>query len=367
MRIEPFSLLLPKELPTKAISSFFEAAKYDIRQNLDNGLYSAPVADALYVYRISTQVSSHIGVIALNDISDFWDGKIKKHEKTLTRREEEYVTLLTEWTAVIKPVLLTYPSKPVITEWLLQFSTANTPIIDFEMEETGERHQLWSVMELSDLETLQTFFMELVDCVYIADGHHRTTTIANLSKVSEDRLGNLDFSRLFGAYFSEDQLDILGYHRLLTLPEDLSVDQLLGQLQNWFEVEQLPQARFPTAKREFLALTDAGTYRFTLKEEAERHLLDAHLLNEFVFSGVLGLRDIRSASSIQYVEGSKSLPELQQLAGPDRILFLLHPVTFEDLFYLSDMGLDLPPKSTWFEPRIKSGLAVYSLVNSNLV
>lgn len=366
MRIEPFSLLLPKELPTKAINAFFEASKYDIRQNLENGLYSAPVKNALYVYRISTQSSSSIGVIALNDVSDFWEGKIKKHEKTLTRREEEYVTLLKEWTAVIKPVLLTYPSKPVITEWLVQFSIANLPMIDFKVEETGEQHQLWAVTEPSDLEALQTFFSELVDCVYIADGHHRTTTIANLSKAPEGTQGNLDFSRLFSAYFSEDQLDILGYHRLLTLPDGLSVDQLLSGLQNWFEVEQLPQARFPSAKREFLVLTDSGTFRLTLKEEAERHLLDAHLLNEYVFSGVLGLQDIRSASSIRYIEGSKSLSELHQFAGPDQVLFLLHPVSFEDLFYLSDLGLDLPPKSTWFEPRIKSGLAVYSLVHSTL-
>lgn len=364
MQIKPLSLFIPKELPEGEMSSFFEAAKYEIRQNMDRGVYYSPVENALYIYRISTQHSSHLGVIALNDLSDFWEGKIKKHEKTLTRREQEYVDLLQDWKSVIKPVLLTYPSNRTITDWLTLFAANHTPIIDLRLN-GEERHQLWAVEEPAEQSRLQSFFKELVDCVYIADGHHRTTTIANLSKKPKEECGGLDFSNLFCAYFSEDQLAILGYHRLLTLSEGMTTAQLMDQMKQWFAMEALSSPRFPEGKRELVVLTSAGQFRLSPKMDIDRTFLDASLLNEFVFSKILGMEDIRSASGIQYVEGSQSLQDLSGLvADSGQVLFLLYPVSFDDLFYLSDQGLDLPPKSTWFEPRIKSGLAVHSLVDS---
>jgi uncharacterized protein (DUF1015 family) len=363
MQIEPLSLFIPKELPEGTISSFFEAAKYEIRQNMDGGAYFTPVENALYIYRISTQHSSHLGVIALNDVSDFWAGKIKKHEKTLTRREQEYVDLLQDWQAVIKPVLLTYPANRTITDWLTRFSANHTPIVDLAVD-GEERHQLWAVVEPAELDRLQSFFKELVDSVYIADGHHRTTTIANMSKKPKEACGGLNFSKLFCAYFSEDQLAILGYHRLLTLSEGMTTAQLMGEMHQWFEIEPLSSPRLPRGKRELVVLTSVGQFCLRPKVDVDRTFLDASLLNEFVFSRILGMEDIRSASGIRYVEGSISLQALSELVSDaGQVLFLLYPVSFDDLFYLSDQGLDLPPKSTWFEPRIKSGLAVHSLVD----
>lgn len=363
MQIQPLSILVPRVDRIDGLAAFFEAAKNDIRQNVTNGLYETWSTPAIYLYQIQSGTRQHLGVIALNELDDFYEGRIKKHEKTLAKREEEYVHLLQEWQAVIKPVLLTYPAHPDLGARLRDYTLRYAPVLRADIPENGESHQLWAITEAEEITELQRLFAEQVPAAYIADGHHRTSTIAHMALKPAEERGDLDFSHLFCAYFAADQLDILGYHRLVSLPESLSMDAFVEGLSTAFQVTPLAVPRLPEAKREIVLVTAGRQFCLRPKSLPESHVLDATLLNEHVFRQMIGIEEVRTAKNIAYIEGDKGLDTLVELvkAQPDKAGFLLYPVAFEDLFFLSDQGAVLPPKSTWFEPRIKSGLAVHSL------
>lgn len=364
MHIQPLQLLTPRTQLVPSIKDLTVRAKDDIRTFIDEEWFTQDEVPGIYICRIITEQRAFTGVIALNSIQDFHNGRIKKHEKTLAQREAEYYHLLQEWQSVIKPVLLTYPAQPLISNWINDYAQSHPITLEVSVPEDKEQHQFWAIQEPTDIAAIQALFANLVPEVYIADGHHRTTTIAHLAEKHPEGLNGLDFSTLFSAFFADDQLVIKGYHRVVELPETMTEADFVSKLNTTFQVTPLEALRLPVSKRELIVVLSSGCYSLLFSETAEQHILDATLLNDHIFGQLLNMGDVRAGKQVIYIDGAKGAPEANRIVQESngrKAGFLLYPVAFDDLFFLSDKGESLPPKSTWFEPRIKSGLTVHSL------
>jgi uncharacterized protein (DUF1015 family) len=372
MKIKPFRALYPNFDFIASPDAFCDNAKESFREFQSSGLFSHFPEAAFYIYQIEDGVRLHTGLVTLNEVEDFFAGKMKKHEKTLSEKEQHQMQLFLRWNAILKPVLLTYPSVPEIDHWLGQFTRQGPQLCAARFEKDGQVHRIWPVTAPADIAQLQALFAEHVHRTYIADGHHRTSTIALLHERLRDREHqDYDFDHLFCAFFGAAQLDILDYNRVVESPKDLSLPHFLIKMSKIFELDVLDDLRRPLHKHEMLMYLRKAWYVLRWKPDilqsfpADRVLLDAALLNERVMRDILGIQDVRTDSRIRYVEGSKGLRGIQKVANERRnsIGFALYPVDFDDLMRMADLDESLPPKSTYFEPRLRSGMLVKLLKN----
>ncbi|MBP6827512.1 MAG: DUF1015 domain-containing protein [Saprospiraceae bacterium] len=369
MKIKPFQAAYPKFDFIASPDSFCEDAKNSFCEFQANGFFDQSPVVAFYVYRIDSDTGSHIGLIAINEVEDFFAGKVKKHEKTLSEREQQQMQLFLRWKAILKPVLLTYPVAPDINRWLENHADRHSPLFSTHFEKDGQTHRVWAVADPADIHAVQQLFSEHVHRTYIADGHHRTTTIALLHDRFKGKKQELDFDHLFCAYFSSDQLEILDYNRVVEALSDISPTRFMVKMARIFDIEEIPEPRKPLEKHEIVMNIRKEWYNLRWKKEIldryppDHVVLDATLLNEFVLRDIIGIQDVRTDTRIFYVDGSKGLEGLRKTTqeNDDRVGFLMHPVDFDDLMKMADTGESLPPKSTYFEPRMKSGMLVKML------
>lgn len=379
MHITPFLANYPElnRIPSPEI--FCAEAKNAFLDYLQNGWMIKTGQKALYVYQIEDgHHRRHTGLVALNEVRDFFAGNVKKHEKTLSERENIHKDLFLRWGAMLKPVLLTYPPVPEIRDWLLAFAQNAAPFFEVYFANDGQTHRIWMATEAADIHYLQTLFARHVTSVYIADGHHRTTTLALLNRQFKQAHPKLDFDHLFCAFFSTDQLDIQDYNRVVEGLNGMTPTEFLAQLSEIADLEPVENPRKPRKKHELKVFLEEHWYRLHWKKETlsaaeaapggaaqSAVLLDVNLLNEYVLHRLLGIHDVRNDARIMYVEGSKGLKGIRKIArnSRDRVGFALHPVAFSDMMRMADAGESLPPKSTYFEPRLKSGIIVRMLAD----
>lgn len=370
MHIKPFRVSYPKFESIPSPERFCAEAKNAFPDYLRNGWLTQTGQNALYILQIEDAHRRHTGLIALNQVQDFLTGKVKQHEKTLSEREQHQMELFLRWGAILKPVLLTYPPVPEISAWLTDFTQNNPPLFEVYFADEAQTHRVWMAPDASDWHYLQELFTRHVPGVYIADGHHRTTTLVLLHKKLKHEHPNLDFDHLFCAFFSTDQLDILDYNRVVDSLNGLSPASFLTKMEPLFDMEPIENPRKPRKKYEIKMLLGEQWYRLhwkttVLSAAAAQHpvLLDVNLLNELVLHRLLGIEDIRNDERIIYVEGSKGLKGIRKAVrgGHERVGFALHPVSINDMMRMADAGESLPPKSTWFAPRLKSGILVKML------
>ena len=376
MHIQPFRASYPifEQIPDP--DAFCADAKNAFQHYLDKGSMTKTGRKALYVYQIDDGHRQHTGLVALNEVRDFFAGKVKKHEKTLSERERQHLEMMLNWGAVIKPVLLTFPPIAALTTWMQAFTRAQQPFLQAYFAADSQTHRLWLVAGADDIRFLQDLFVQHIPGVYIADGHHRTTTMAQVSPEIRQEYPRFDFDHLFCAFFPADQLDIHDYNRVVDGLGGLRPAALHDRLSSLFHIEPVEHPRKPRHKFELKMFLDGHWYRLQWKpevlEQAARNedlfgpvLLDVSLLNELVLRPILGIGDVRTDGRILYVEGSRGLNGIRKTAGKgaDRVGFALHPVDFGDLMQMADAGESLPPKSTFFEPRMRSGLLVRMLAD----
>lgn len=367
MIVKPFQALYPNFNFIASPDSFCAEAKNAYREFYENNFFETAPQEALYIYQIENERGKHLGLVGLNALSDFFDGKIKKHEKTLSEKEQQQMQIFLKWHAILKPVLLTHPPVPEIQDWLRRFTTQNAPLYTTYFEREAETHRMWAVTDGQDIHAIQEAFRRHVPCTYIADGHHRTSTMALLlERMGDPNELNLDLSNLFCAYFAADQLEILDYNRVVEGLSEVSPIRFMASLSRLFDIEPLDQPEKPRAKHELTLYLYKEWYRLRWKQSVlDRYdtsaiLLDATLLNEWVLGDIFEIRDVRNDVRIQYVEGKKGLDGIRRLVNDEdhRVGFMLYPVSFDDMMALADAGESLPPKSTYFEPRLRSGLLV---------
>ncbi len=366
MTIKPFQAVYPNLDYVASSDAFFGTVKYDYSEYMKSGFFHKFPKEGLYIYQIEQNGKKYTGIIGGASIQDFYDGKIKKHENTLAIKEQQQIHLLISRGATVKPVLLIYPGVSEIDQFLKDYISKNDVFFSTVFEAENSKHSFWQICGKDDIEKVQDLFERKISVTYIADGHHRTTTAALMHERAEQKKAPNDFDKLLSVFFSVDQLDVHDYNRVIEGYNDLSLTRLIVALSGIFEIEIQETPEKPKAKHELTMVIGKEFFKLRWKKEIlEKHkgngpLLDASLLDDLVLKNVLGIKDSRTDDRMKYVEGTKGLKGIKKAmkGNEELIAFALYPVAVEELMEIADNGKTMPPKSTWFEPRIKNGLIV---------
>ena len=366
MQIQPFQAVIPDMELISSADHFFGTVKEKFNDYLASGYYQPLSQQGLFACTIERSERTHTGLVACVDMQAYFAGDIKRHEKTLAASEQEQILQLINKSAHVKPVMLTYRHVDEIENILLSYVANNEYFLETVFETNGETHRFWHIKDETLIRHLQSLFEAHVQSAYISDGHHRISSNALMFK----RLGvnNPDnpFRWLPCSLFPTSEIEIFDFNRIIEGMNDFSPASFMAKLSKLFEIDLLEYGQKPSKKHELTMYLDKEWYRLTWRPgilEAHKNepvILDVSLLNEKVLVEILGITDVRTDLRMKYIQGIKTLGALRErtLKGEERFAFCLYPITIEDFLAISDAGGVLPPKSTWFEPRVRSGLLV---------
>lgn len=319
---------------------------------------------AYYIYRQLHAGHSHTGIIAAVAVDDYLQGHIRIHEQTIGPREEVFREYLdcTDFNA--EPVLLTFPDYESLHELILPWTTSS-PLYDFSTADRV-RHQLWAVQEEAKIEAIGEFFAH-VPLLYIADGHHRSASSVRLAEERRKKEHDPQAAwNYFMAYIlpSRDLL-IHPFHRLVTEIGHYRSEDFLRALEKDFEINKLQSGAAPDERRSFHLYLEDSWYKLSFRHPGNIHLeeTDAQLLTDTVLKPLLGIEDLRHDSRVSFLGGENRIQELENLVnkGVYKAAFALYPVSIGELIALSDRHISMPPKSTYIEPKLRSGLTIFEL------
>jgi len=370
MHIRPFVAIIPNEKLISSPDSFFDNVKYNYTKYVRNGFFRKTEQEAFYVYQIKRQGRRHLGLLVTIDIEDYLQGNIKVHENTLSAKEQKTTDLIMERESMIKPVLLGYPKRQEIEDLLWEIKQRESSFYKFALEEGELKHKLYRVTDAEDIRRLQEAF-EGVKSLYIADGHHRTSTSANLYEMQAQEQEGFELRWLHAGIFAFEHLEINDYNRVVKALQTMDAAEFVVRLSTYFEMEVLPEEAKPKDKFTIHMYLNEQWYKLRWREsflkpdEESPVLLDAALFDRYVLGEIIGIEDVRKDDRVSYVEGPKGLEGVVKKTrkSDERVGFCLPAVTTEEFIAVSDAQKTLPPKSTWFEPRLKNGLVVQGLTD----
>ncbi len=354
---------LPVDVDPYAPEVYAKAAE-NLAALIDAGVLARDASPCLYAYRITMGEHVQTGVVAAASVADYDINRIRKHEFTRPVKEDDRVRQIEAVNAQTGPVLLAYPCAPEI-DALLAKVTIRTPDTD-ALADDGIRHQLWVIDNAANIARLVADF-DALPALYIADGHHRS---AAASRVSAKRDGDADASwRYFLAViFPHHEMKIMDYNRVVRDLNGLSAEAFLVRVGETFGVEPASAALKPDRPAEFGMYLAGQWYRLSLPSERipvddPVARLDVSLLQNYLIEPVLGIADPRRDERIDFVGGIRGLSELERRvdSGEMAVAFALHPTRMEELMAVADAGEVMPPKSTWFEPKLADGMVSHVL------
>lgn len=360
MKIRPFKALQPNFDLLTSPDAFASEIKKNFKDFLTSGMIQEQNEEAFLIYRIIDDGEPHTGLITGTAIQDYLNSNIKKHEQTLNANEQAHLQKFLQWNTTMKPILLVYPSVTTISNLLNKYTSSRNPDFEIEFELAPQIHQFWMITDAIWQDKITKLFKIKVKTAYIADGHHRMAGTASLY----EKFPKLHYNQAFTAYFAFDEVKVLPYNRVIKNLNGLSPTHFMAQLSKYFKIKILDKATKPKHKHQITIMLHHEWYQLTWKKSKIKPLivddpvlLDSFLLNHFIFP-ILGISDPRIDKRISYIGGDEGIAGIIRKVGddPSRIGFCLYPVDIKDLVSLSDMGKTLPPKSTWFEPRLKNGV-----------
>jgi uncharacterized protein (DUF1015 family) len=316
-----------------------------------------------YIYRLVMDGRSQTGLVCASSVDDYNHGIIKKHEFTRPEKELDRITHIATTGAQTGNVFLAYRNEPTIDGIIDAWMQAHGATYDFTADD-GIRHTVWVINDAATVAAITETFATKVPCTYIADGHHRAASAAKVRASLGDQAGpGADF--FLTTLFPASQLVIMDYNRAVRDLNGLTAEQLLGKLQADFEVRHSAEAVKPAALHVFGMYLDGQWYTLTSKKgtwtEDPIGVLDVTILQERLLHPILGVGDPRTDHRIDFIGGIRGLGELEKRvdSGDMAVAFSLHPVTIQQLFDIADSGQVMPPKSTWFEPKLRDGLLTH--------
>ncbi|MDO5712897.1 MAG: DUF1015 family protein [Tissierellia bacterium] len=337
----------------------YEKAKTVLEEFLAEGILFQD-EEALYIYTEVYHNMSQRGIVGIIDTVDSKEGRIKIHELTLKEKQKDRTNHFYHLRCQDEPVLLFHKKEEELENWMKEYVQEKDPEFDFT-DEAGVRHILHKINGKEDIEKVQNYYKEF-DAVYIGDGHHRTASSLDVCERLQVEEG-ID-PGLLAVIFPEEELNILGYHRVIKDLNNLTREEFLEALKESFLIEKIDKAYEPKEKGVFVLLFKDEVYKMTLKEEPQGEkvadLLDASILQEKVLAPILDIIDIRTDQRIEFYGGYNAIDEIEEKIDQGFTLgILLHPVTPKDIIAVADRKEVMPPKSTWFEPKLRSGLFLY--------
>ena len=344
--------------------------KARFKQFVNEQIFLREESPSYYLYRQIKNGDEFIGIIACTSIDDYMNGVIKIHEQTLTSREEKLKEYLDICEFNAEPVLFCYPNDITIDQISANVAMQR-PDYDFTTTDRV-RHSVWVISSQENVNLIAERFSKIPN-IYIADGHHRSASSTLLGKSRRDSVktftGDEAFNYYLGVFFSESQLKIYDYNRVVKDLNGLSANELIDQLSSNFIISGINDLDFkPTEKHEFSMYVDGKWYSLKIKNahfnsQDPIDSLDAAILTNYILSPIFDIHDLKTDKRIAFIPGIKGSKELKKQVdeGKASVAFGLYPVTMEHLKWIADTNNIMPPKSTWVEPKMRSGLIVYSL------
>lgn len=328
-----------------------------------NGFFKALDEKAIFIYQIIGQ-NTHIGIIVSNDVNDYFLEKIIGHENTFADKEQTIVEITERSKALSKPILLTYPDHDIINRKIDDFIASNPPLLEVFVPESQQSHTIWMVTDATLIEDFTMLFREQIPKSYIADGHHRTSMVAQILQKHNSENPEVQVG-LLCAYFPFSALNIYDFSRAIQLENIIEPKELLVRLESIFNIEIINHFSKPTTQQELTLFLETSCYRLSWKSEIQAEAkrtgltLDVEMFNTYVLEQILQFSKIQTANCMEYINGTTSLDTLEEkVKTPNLAIFNFYPIKIDEIVAKADANQVLPPKSTWFEPRIKSGLIV---------
>lgn len=348
---------------------YLKAAE-NYRMFCDNGWLLQDEKELYYVYAQTMNGRRQYGLVVAASVEDYMDGKIKKHELTRRDKEEDRMKHVRVNDANIEPVFFAYPDDSEINR-IVERVTAGTPEYDF-VSVDGVGHHFWLVEGDEDIRRITELFAAM-PAMYIADGHHRSAAAALVgaekAKNNPNHKGDEEYNYFMAVCFPDSQLTIIDYNRVVTDLNGLTPDEFLARLEKNFTVEPTgSEILRPKNLHNFSIYLDGRSYSVTAKpgtydDNDPIGQLDVTITSNLILDEILGIKDLRSDTRVEFVGGIRGLGELKQRvdSGEMALAIALYPVSMKQLMDIADTGNIMPPKTTWFEPKLRSGLVIHNL------
>ncbi len=348
----------------------YQKAMENFRLWKERGWLKQDEKEHYYIYAQTMNGRTQYGIAMCCHFEDYLSGAIKKHELTRTDKEEDRMIHVRNQKANIEPVFFTYPDNDEINAIVEKVVAANEPDYDFVAED-GFGHHLWVVRDDATNKRITELFAD-IPALYVADGHHRTAAAARVGQEcmanNPAHNGEEEYCYFLAVTFPASQLRIIDYNRVVRDLNGLSEEELLAALESSFEVECKGEEIYtPAALHNFAMYLGGKWYSLTAKEGTYDDndpigVLDVTVLSNLVLDKILGITDLRTSKRIDFVGGIRGLGALQQRvdSGEMKVAFALYPVSMQQLIDIADSGNIMPPKTTWFEPKLRSGVVIHS-------
>ena len=327
--------------------------------------------ECLYIYAQTMEGRTQYGIVGCASVDDYLNGIIKKHELTRADKEEDRMKHVRNTKANMEPVFFAYPQMKELDDIVSQITSQNKPEYDF-IASDGFGHHFWKIDDEKTIQDIVTLFAK-IPYTYVADGHHRTAAAALVGKEKRaknpNHNGTEEYNFFLAVHFPDNQLKIIDYNRVVKDLNGLTEEQLLEKLQEDFELTKIgSQIYKPDQLHTFGMYLSGDWYKMTAKpgrydDNDPIGVLDVTILSELILNKILGIKDLRTDKRIDFIGGIRGLGELKSRvdSGEMKVAFALYPVSMKQLINIADSGNIMPPKTTWFEPKLRSGLVVHEL------
>ena len=341
----------------------YDKAKANLELFIQNGTLFLEEKPCYYIYQLVMNGKSQTGLVCVSSIADYFNDVIKKHELTRPEKEKDRIDHMRTIRAQTGNVFMAYRDVMEINALINGWKAKNAPEYDFTAND-GIKHTVWVINRDDVINSITNLFETKVPNTYIADGHHRAASAAKVSKQFPDSFHAKFF---LTTIFPESQLAILDYNRVVKDLNDLTTEEFIGALQEDFMITYSPEPVKPAVLHEFGMYLEDEWYILTAREGTYRNdpigVLDVSILQKNVLDKILDIDDPRTDTRVDFVGGIRGLEELEKRvkSGEMAAAFSLYPVTIEQLFKIADSGKVMPPKSTWFEPKLRDGLLTHMI------
>ena len=349
----------------------YEQAAKNFENFQEKGWLVQDEKDHYYIYAQTMNNKTQYGLVVGAYVNDYLDGTIKKHELTRKDKEEDRMKHVRVCDANIEPVFFAYPDNAALDQLIMRYA-ATEPEYDFIAPIDGFRHQFWIIENTEDINLITAEF-EKMPALYIADGHHRSAAAALVgaekAKQNPNHKGDEEYNYFMAVCFQASQLTILDYNRVVTDLNGLTEQEFLTQLEKDFVVEDKGTDIYrPNALHNFSLYLNKHWYSLTAKDGTFDNsdpigVLDVDISSRLIFDSILGIKDFRTDKRIDFVGGLRGLEELKRRvdSGEMQMALALYPVSMQQIMDIANTGNIMPPKATWFEPKLRSGLVIHKL------
>lgn len=346
----------------------YEKAKENLENLEKSGALIQDSKSCFYIYKQVMNGRSQTGIVGCASIDDYMNNVIKKHEHTLAKKEQDRINHVDICNANTGPIFLTYRKNDTITNTVNDWMKDNEPVYDFVSD--GVTQTVWVIDNDDTIKLIGDEFGK-IDAMYIADGHHRCASAVKVGQkrreANPNYTGDEEFNFFLSVAFPDDELEIMDYNRVVKDLNGMTSDEFIKAVSNDFEVEKVDCQCKPSERHTFGMFLDNQWYKLTAKSDiinendpVER--LDVSILQNNLLSPVLGIDDPKTNERIDFIGGIRGLNELERRCREDmKLAFAMYPTSIDDLMSIADADLIMPPKSTWFEPKLLSGIFIHHL------